>query len=538
MIDISIYKVNKNYGFNPVLKNVSLEIKQGDRISLIGDNGSGKSTLLKIIAKEELADNGEISIRTGIKIGYLKQIPDEEENITVKDMLYRSAKDITDIEEKLRDYEQKMLGTDTKKLNEILKKYGNLQEKYMHLGGYEVSEKIGRIVTGFKLESLLEHNFSNLSGGEKRMVLLASIMINQPDVLLLDEPTNHLDIETLSWFEDYINSYPGTVVMVSHDRYFLDKVVTKTVLLEQGNLEVFHGNYSYFLEENEKRIELEFQNYNIQQKQIESMKKSIKKLREWGHLGNNERFFKRAVCMERRLEKMEKLDKPITKQTIPFQLGVDKRSGKDVLIVNDYTLKIGNNILLENSNMEVYYGDKICLIGPNGSGKSTFIKDILSIYNGLISNNIKIGSNIKLGYIPQEIVFDDSNRNVYDIAREYYIGEESHLRATLSKFLFYGKNIFKKVSKLSGGEKVRLKLFELMQKEVNLIIMDEPTNHIDIDTKEVLESALIKYQGTVIFVSHDRYFINKVASKILSIENKKLVSYLGNYDDFIKNAKK
>ena len=524
MIDISLSKVTKSYGFDNILDNISLEINKGDIVSIVGDNGSGKSTLLKIIAKEENISSGTVAIRNGATVGMLHQIPDVEIDIKVIDILYRSVKEILDIEEKLKVYENKMSKLTGKELDKVLNSYSNLQEKYINMGGYEVSEKIGRIVTGFKIDNLLNSNFNILSGGEKTIVSLAALMIKTPDILLLDEPTNHLDIDTLEWLEDYLKAYKGTIVIVSHDRYFLDKISTKTILIENGSVEIFHGNYSYYLEENEKRILLEFKNYNDQQKQINAMKETIKKLQEWGKLGGNEKFFKRAKCMQNRLDKMEKVNRPVIKKDLPLNFDMNMRSGKEVIVVDNLNIKY-DKILFSNANMLVRFGEHVCLVGNNGTGKSTLIKNIL---DG--NDSIKIGSNLNIGYIPQEIHFEDPNKTILEVAREFYVGDEQHLRSSLFRFMFYGENIQKKVSKISGGEKVRLKLFCLMQQKANLLILDEPTNHIDIATREILESALNDFNGTILFISHDRYFINKVADKIVAIEDAKMVEYVGDYD--------
>ena len=409
----------------------------------------------------------------------------------------------------------------------------NLLEKLNDIGGYKVKEKITKTVDTFKLEKLLEKNFNILSGGEKKLVLLANIMINNPDVILLDEPTNYLDINTLEWLENYLINYKGSLVIVSHDRYFLDKVTNKTILIENGTNYIFHGNYSYYLKENENRIINEFEKYKDQQKQIEEMKKTIKKLREWGQLGNNERFFKRAKCIEHRLEKIELINKPKVKNNIPITFNDNKRTGHDVLKINNLNLVIEDKILLDNVNFELTYGTRTCILGSNGSGKSTLIKYIINNYNNSKStDNIKIGTNVKIGYIEQEIKFKNEDIRVYDEARKYFNGEEYLLRSSLFKFMFYGDDIYKKLNKLSGGERVRLLLFCLIQQEINFLILDEPTNHIDIETKEVLEDALIDFKGTILFVSHDRYFINKIATSILEIKDKKIHNHIGNYDDY------
>ena len=378
----------------------------------------------------------------------------------------------------------------------------------------------------------MERNFSNLSGGEQKRVVLASIIIKKPNILILDEPTNHLDINTLEWLEEFLNKYNGTIIVVSHDRYFLDKVTNKTVLIENGKAIIFHGNYSKYLNENEARIEKEFKDYKDQQKVIAAMKRKIKQLEEFGRLAfpGGESFFKRAENIRKRLERMNKVDKPIVKKDLPLNLKFNKRSGNDVLSIKDYDLYIDNKLLISNININISYGEKVCLIGDNGSGKTTLIKQIIKNNN----ENIKLGSNIKIGYIPQQIEFDE-NINILEYTRKHFDGDESHLRSALNKFYFHGDNVFKKLAKLSGGEKMRLKLFELIQDKCNFIILDEPTNHIDIFTKEALEEALKEYEGTVLFISHDRYFINKLADKILHVNELKITEYSGNYDYFIEH---
>ena len=530
MIDISLNKIKKNYGFNDVLTDINFDVYTNDKIALVGLNGSGKSTILKLIYGIENPNSGNISIRNNISIGYLSQNY-ENKDILVKNMLYENFKDVLKLEDEIKKIESKMQTQEND--YKLITKYCNLLEKLNDIGGYKVKEKITKTVDTFKLEKLLEKNFNILSGGEKKLVLLANIMINNPDVILLDEPTNYLDINTLEWLENYLINYKGSLVIVSHDRYFLDKVTNKTILIENGTNYIFHGNYSYYLKENENRIINEFEKYKDQQKQIEEMKKTIKKLREWGQLGNNERFFKRAKCIERRLEKIELINKPKVKNNIPITFNDNKRTGHDVLKINNLNLVIEDKILLDNVNFELTYGTRTCILGSNGSGKSTLIKYIINNYNNSKSTyNIKIGTNVKIGYIEQEIKFKNEDIRVYDEARKYFNGEEYLLRSSLFKFMFYGDDIYKKLNKLSGGERVRLLLFCLIQQEINFLILDEPTNHIDIETKEVLEDALIDFKGTILFVSHDRYFINKIATSILEIKDKKIHNHIGNYDDY------
>lgn len=534
MIDISLNNIKVNYGFGNVLDNISLEINSGEIISLIGNNGSGKTTLIKLIASKEKPTSGIISIRKKASIGYLsQQLETIADDISVKQYLYNNLGNILFLGNKLKKYEKILNNSSGKYLEEAINKYTSVQEEYISNGGYEIEERIGKIVKGFNIENLLNKKYNNLSGGEKRIVTFASIMVNNPDILLLDEPTNHLDIDTLEWLEQYLKKYKGTIIIISHDRYLLNKISNKIVLLENGKIDIYNGNYNYYLEEKEKRKDLILKNYNTQQKQISSMKESIKKLREFGKLGNDERFFKRAKSIEKRLDKIERIDKPRDNDIIPLEFTTGIRTGKDVLTIKDLSIMLDNIILFDNVELNIKYQEHVCVLGKNGSGKSTLIKEIL---NG--NNNIVMGTNINIGYIPQEIIFDNNNR-VYDIARKYYNGDESHLRSSLNKFLFSKDNIFKKVSNLSGGEKVRLKLFCLMQQNINFLILDEPTNHIDISTREILEDTLKNYEGTILFVSHDRMFINSIATKIIAIENNKLVEYVGNYEDYkrYKNIK-
>lgn len=539
MQEISLSKIKKTFGFDKnILDDFDFEANTGDKIALIGSNGSGKTTVFKIIIGEESIQEGTISIRKNASIGLLSQIPPQLGNdITIRKVLVQNLKEIFELEQKMRQTENKMAKiTDSNKLNNIFKSYAKIQQDFETMNGYEVESKVSKICNGFGIkEEMMDRSFNSLSGGEKTIVSLATLMIDEPSILLLDEPTNHLDINTLEWFEDYLKSYKGTVIISSHDRYFLDKVVTKTVLIEKGKSEIFHGNYSYYLEENERRIMREFENFKNQQKQIEAMKNKIKKLQEFGRLAfpGGESFFKRAASIQKRLDKIELLNKPIQKKELPLDFQIEKRSGKDVLVVQNLGISLGNKVIFENAEFIIGYGKKICLMGPNGSGKSTFIKALLGIVP-LKNGNIILGSNVNIGYIPQEIKFENDKETILDYARRSSTLDETSLRSSLAKFMFHSEVIFKRVGKLSGGEKVRLKLFELIQNKSNLLIMDEPTNHIDIETKEILEEALQDYKGTLLFISHDRYFINKLAEIVLNIENKSIKQYYGNYDYFKK----
>lgn len=533
MIEIAMNNAKRNFGFKNVLDGFDLEATTGERIALIGPNGCGKTTIFKIIAGEEKLDSGMVTTRKGASIGLLSQIPPKvSDDYTVRDLLLKDFQKLFEVERKMRECEQKLATASPKDMDYLLSAYGKLQDYFQNMGGYEIDEKVSKICNGFKIsDDMLDRAFNTLSGGEKTIVNLASLIISNPDILLLDEPTNHLDIDTLEWFEQFLANYKGTVIISSHDRYFLDKVATKTIFIDKGKDDVYHGNYTYYLQESERRALAEFEEYKNQQKQIEAMKNTVKKLREWGTQGDNPRFFRRAACIEKRLEKMEMLDRPDTKKTLPLDFEVKGRSGKDVLVVDDLGLMAGDKVLLDGAEMSVQYGEKVCLMGKNGTGKSTFIKALLDPTSDYVcQGEIKLGSQVSIGYIPQEIHFEDDNATILDVSRKSFTGSETQLRASLAKFLFYGENVFKRVGTLSGGEKVRLKLFELIQKKANLLILDEPTNHIDIDTKEMLEEALSEYAGTLLFISHDRYFINQLAERIENIEDCQFVNYLGNYD--------
>ena len=527
MIEISLNKINKSYGYNNVLNNLSFDIKTNEKVALIGSNGCGKSTTLKIIMGLESSDSGSVSIRKESKIGYLTQIPPEEKaGVSSRDVYLRGVSELLDLENKINTFVDSMSGND-----KDIKTLDKLQEEFRIKGGYNLKEKIEKIRNGFKISNeLLDREYNKLSGGEKTLINLASIVLSSPDILLLDEPTNHLDIDTLEWFEDYLSSYNGTVVLISHDRYFLDRTVNKIIEMENGSADIYHGNYSYYLKESEKRLMIEFQNYKNQQKEIKALKEAIIRYKTWGAKSDNPMFFRRAKAIQTRLDKMELIEKPKTKSDLKINLNVDDRTSNRVMVISNLDLSIGNKELLKNSNMEVYYKERVCLMGKNGAGKTTLIKSILNNTH----DNIKLGTNIKFGYIPQEIRFDNEDLTIYEHMRKIFVGSESELRSKLNQFYFTVDNIDKKVKNLSGGEKVRLKLLELILKNANFLILDEPTNHIDIDTREILEESLLAYEGTILFISHDRYFINKIATKIVMIDDKKMITYDGNYDSIKK----
>ena len=523
MIEISLNKINKNYGFNSVLNDLSFDIKSGERASLIGSNGCGKTTTLRLIMGIEQPDSGSLSVRRGSKIGYLTQIPPlEGDDVLARDVYLRGIKDLIELENKINEFINNMNSSE-----KDIKELSRLQEEFRIKGGYLLKEKIEKVKHGFKLsESVLNTKYNLLSGGEKTIVNLASLVLSEPDILLLDEPTNHLDIDTLEWFEEYLNNYKGALLLVSHDRYFMDRVCNKIICIENGHEDIYYGNYSYYLDESDKRFLLQMQKYKNQQKEIKAIKEAIVRLKEWGAKADNPIFFRRAASMEKRLERMEKIDKPVEKKDLKINLSTIERSANWVLDIKNLDLQIDTKSLLEKSNMNVYFKERVCLMGKNGCGKTTLIKNIMNNTH----ESIKIGVNVSIGYIPQEIRFQDEELTIYEYMRSIFVGSESELRSKLSRFYFGEESISKKLKSISGGEKVRIKLLELILKKSNFLILDEPTNHIDIDTREILEDALLDFDGSILFISHDRYFINKIATKIVRFEGKHLVTYNGNYD--------
>lgn len=538
MIEIELNNIIKNYGLKNVLNGMNLTLKTGERAVLIGCNGAGKSTVFKIIMKQENISAGTINIRKNATIGMLKQIYEyEETNPNVYTFLQRSFEHFFELETKLKKLENEMsYEKDDEKMSELLQKYGNVQQKYIQMGGYDIQEKFNKICSGLQInEKMLNQNYNDLSGGEKTIVNLGALLFKEPSILLLDEPTNHLDMEKLEWLEKFLKEYKGTILMVSHDRYFLDKVATKTILLENGKEKIYFGNYSYFLKEDEKRTLAEFENYKNQQKMIKKMKESIKTLRKFGELAKNEMFFKRAKSIEKKLAKIEQLPQVNLEQKtlLNFKLNIDSRSGKDVVIINNLNKNFESKNIFENANLQIHYGEKIALIGKNGTGKSTLLKIIMNEdceYTG----KIKIGQSVNIGYIPQEIKFEDDNQTILNFFEQFDNRNETEIRSSLAKYMFRGNDVFKKVSSLSGGEKVRLILAKLLKQNINFLILDEPTNHIDIETRELLEEAIKEYSGTVLFVSHDRYFINNLAERIVEVKEKRFFSYIGNYDEYLR----
>lgn len=539
MIILDVNKVSKSFGFGNILNEVSFPINEGEKLGLVGNNGTGKSTLLKIIAHIEKQDNGTISIKKDAKVEYLEQgdIADSKSGLC-RDILYSAFENLNEMELALKNYESKMSSVlDPNELNSIIEKYSNLLEKFTRLGGYEKDLQLDIVLNGLNIDrNLLNREFSSLSGGERTLINLAKILLSKPDLLLLDEPTNHLDISRIEWLEKYIREYKGSVIIVSHDRFFLDKTIQKVIELESGKTKIYFGNYTDFIIQKENEEVKEFQIYKVQQRKFDEMEKAIKRLKEWGKMADNPTFFRRAKAIQSNLDRLREnaIEKPKEKTEYPINFKSYGRGSNEVVKIKNLSLYAGNKKLLENSNCLILNGEKVAIIGDNGTGKSTLINEIISNSNP----SIVVGSNQKIAYLSQIIEFVDKKQSLL----EYFIYEtgldEVISRSVLYNFQFFKKDVSKRVGALSGGEKLRLKLAILLQKEINLLILDEPTNHIDIETREVLEDTLSKFKGTLIFVSHDRYFINKLANKIIEFHNHKLYSFQGDYDDYFNTRDK
>ncbi len=542
MIILNVNKVSKNYGFGDVLKEVSFTLNEGEKVAIVGDNGCGKSTLLKIIAGIENYREGSITIKKDSVVQYLEQgdVSDITKGICI-DILNSSFEYLHKLEQELKNYEQHMcIEEDAEKLNILIKRYSYLQEKFILLGGYEIENQINYVVNGLKIDkTLLNREFQTLSGGERTLINFAKILLSKPDLLLLDEPTNHLDIGRIEWLEQYIKDYKGTVLIVSHDRYFLDKVINKIIEIDDGKAKIYHGNYSEYLEQKEQEEVKEFEIYKVQQKKIEEMQKAIKRLKEWGKLSDNPMFFRRAKAIQSNLDRFveQSIEKPKEHKLLNLNFDDFGRASQDVLTIKNFSLNIANKQLLNNANCLIQNAEKVALLGKNGCGKSTLIKHILDGV-GMVTGLCKISSNQKVGYLSQIIEFYDDTQNVLWTFMNELGFDEQKARSVLYNFQFYKKDWTKTVKFLSGGEKLRLKLAIILQNKINLLILDEPTNHIDITTREVLEESLKNFKGTIIFISHDRYFINKIATKIIAFENKQLKTYNGDYEYYLQQKKK
>lgn len=528
MIELAVNNLCKHYGAYKIFENVNFEIKTKERVGLLGRNGVGKTTIMKILMGKEDYE-GSVSIRKGVKLGYLDQIPQYSDSYTAMDVLHLAFEEIYDIKSKMSNLELEMT-TNLDDTDRIMKDYGELQQKFELLGGYEIDEKLSKVAKGLNIsDDMLQNQFSILSGGEKSRIVLGKILLESPEILLLDEPSNHLDLKSVEWLEGYLKDYKGSVLVISHDRYFLDSTVQKIIELDNDGIETYNGNYSFYLEEKERRYQEAMKHFMIQQKKIDRIEKQIKRFRIWGAMRDSEVMYKRAKELEKRLEKIDRLDKPSTDSSIKINYGTTSRSAKEIVIVKELKKSFDNKLIFDDLNLNLLFKDKLTILGDNGSGKSTLLKIIMGQLTP-DKGEVKIGSRAKIGYLPQEVYFDDDNNTVLDEFQRKYNITIGEARNELAKVLFVKDDVFKKISTLSGGEKSRLKICMLMYEQVNLLILDEPTNHLDIDSREILEHSLEHFEGTILIVSHDRYFINKVSNKIAEINNNRLNYFDGNYE--------
>ncbi|MED4752955.1 ribosomal protection-like ABC-F family protein [Brevibacillus choshinensis] len=536
MILVATQHIQKSYGADPVLQDITLEIKAGERVGIVGPNGAGKTTLFKLLAGIESPDAGELYRAKGSEWAYLPQTPNYPNEWRTQDVIASAFDEVIRLQNEMRNLEEQMgqVTESATDLERLMHRYQKLQETFEQLDGYQWETKMAQVTEGLGISpEHLETPFARLSGGEKTKAGLAKLLCQRSDVLLLDEPTNHLDVESMEWLEEFLKEYSGTVLIISHDRYFLDAVVTSVYHVDGGEAEYYIGNYSAFVKEREERLLRQFAAYQEQQKQIKKMKETIKRLKEWGNRSNppNEAFHRRAKSMEKALARIERIDRPkmeADRMGLAFQK--TERSGQDVLIASGVHKTFGGKTLFADAGFLLRYGERKALLGPNGCGKSTLIRMLLGETEP-DAGTLKIGSNVKVGYLSQQALEGDQNLRVIDMFREVALVTEPEARHLLARFLFYGEHVFKKIGQLSGGERMRLRLAQMMHQEINLLVLDEPTNHLDIEARETLEEALADFKGSLFIVSHDRYFLQKMADGVFWVENRKLVHDVGTYEE-------
>jgi len=525
---LSCNNISKAFGTDEIIKNCSFNIEDREKAAIIGINGAGKSTLLKIIMQEISPDNGQVIISKGKTIGYLAQHQDLTTGNTIYDELLSVKAEIIQMEEKIRSLEKDMKEASDVDLANMLEQYANLTHEFELNNGYAYKSELVGVLKGLGFsEEDFSKSVNTLSGGQKTRVSLGKLLLSKPDIILLDEPTNHLDLESIKWLEGFLLNYNGSIIIVAHDRYFLDKIVSKIVEIDNGFCTVFTGNYSAYSEKKAMLRNMQLKDYLNQQRDIKHQEEVITKLKQF----NREKSIKRAESREKLLDRVEVLDKPIELND-KMNISLDPKilSGNDVLTVTDLSKAFDSNVLFDDISFEIKRGERVALIGNNGTGKTT----ILKIINGIITSDkgkVKLGAQVSIGYYDQEHNVLHSDKTLFqEISDEYPDLKNTQIRNTLAAFLFTNEDVFKLISDLSGGEKGRVSLAKLMLSEANFLILDEPTNHLDMVSKEILENALNSYSGTILYVSHDRYFINITATRILELTNATIVNYIGNYD--------
>lgn len=529
---LSCSNISKSFGESPILKHISFHIEEHEKAAVVGINGAGKSTLLKIIIGELAADEGSVALSKGASIGYLAQHQDLDSSHTIYEAVLEVKRPILLMEERLRELEADMKHAEGGRLESLLEEYSRLNHQFELEGGYACRSEITGVLKGLGFgEEEFSKPVNTLSGGQKTRVSLGCLLLTKPYILLLDEPTNHLDMESISWLETYLKNYSGSVIIVAHDRYFLDRVVTKIIELDNGIGTVFSGNYTAYSDKKAMLRDARIRAYLNQQQEIKHQEAVIAKLKSF----NREKSIRRAESREKMLDKIERLEKPMeADDSMDIRLEPDVESGKDVLSVKGLSKSFGTQTLFTDVDFEIKRGERVAIIGNNGTGKTTLLK----IINQLLpadDGEIRLGAKVHIGYYDQEHQVLHREKTLFDELQDTYpTMNNTQIRNTLASFLFTGDDVFKLIGDLSGGERGRVSLAKLMLSDANFLLLDEPTNHLDITSKEILESALCRYTGTVLYVSHDRYFINRTATRILDLTGGSLINYIGNYDYYLE----
>lgn len=535
MLILDVNKLAKNFGYEQLFEDVSFTLNEGESVAIVGPNGCGKSTILKIIAGLETADKGTVNLKKGAKVAYLDQLGSTiDDDRTVYEVLKDAFIEINAVEKQLKEYEQKV---NTEYNEKVLEKYCALLEKYSLMGGYEIDVKINTVINGLEIDkNMLKQSYSTLSGGEKTLVQLAKALLTEPDLLLLDEPTNHLDLKRIEWLEGYIKAFKGASIIVSHDRYFLDKMANQILTVDDYGIgRIYATNYSGYLVQREIEFEKQMAQYGDEQEAIKQLEAKAKQFMSLGMGRNSSALTKQGKTLWERAQRMREraIRKPVVQKRLNVTFLEENKSSKKIISVDNLSVLTPQvRTILDDVNLEIRAGERVAFLGENGTGKSTFVKTIMGEQTLPSSGEVFVGPSVKIGYIPQMIEFENGDQTLLEYFSRAVGLPEQRCRSILARFRFNVEDVTKRVKNLSGGEKMKVKMAELLQQEVNTLIFDEPTNHIDIPTKEVLEEALEEFSGTLIFISHDRFFINKFANRIIIFEDGKINEYWGNYDEY------